>query len=228
MNGFLKFCVENILGGLKVKTNLTRGRTITIEEFNLVDDGERAVWSLKENAGVICKFDIVAEYTEDSALFSIETDTSGGTPQYYGFTSDNAVNIEMGGERQPDNILAFYHQYTCWIQPQMTDRFDHLGDRTQNFFAKFDSAHFHVLGLCGENFRCEFDRTGLHLSIGTTGIRDLKGPFEPCEQAADQQAYTVPFPDLSPGDSGNKKEGQAGHCSGKELPPARCGRIEQP
>ena len=34
-----------------------------------------------------------------------------------------------------------------------------------------------MLGLCGDNFRCEFDGTGLFLSIGTSGVRDLHGDF---------------------------------------------------
>lgn len=177
MNQLIRLTLDKLFGRLTAQANLTRHESIGVEEWVKTDEGDRVTFSLPEGGkGKLARFSITAEVVGQTVIFSLDSDTSGGTPAYYGFTSDNAVQISLGGE-DPDAILAFYHQYTCWIQPQTCTKYSELGFRTQNFLAKFGDAHCHVLGLCGDNFRCEFHGGAIHLSVGTTGIRDLRGTF---------------------------------------------------
>ena len=179
MNSFVKFCIENILDSLKLKLRYTRGVEYIAEGFVHTEEEDGSILFTLPDGGVgrVEKLCIRARYDESSVVFSIDTDTSRSTPAYVSHTSDNAVSFAVGGAVKPDAVKFFYHQYTCWMAHGSCNDFTGLGSRTQNFLARFGDQHYHVLGLCGDNFRCEFDGTGMHLSVGCTGIRDLHGDF---------------------------------------------------
>lgn len=179
MNSFVKFCVENILDSLKLRLRYTRGVEYGAEGFIPTEQEDGSILFTLPNGGVgkTEKLNIRARFDDTSVVFSIDTDTCRATPAYVSHTSDNAISFAMGGAVKPDAIKFFYHQYTCWMAHGSCNDFSGLGTRTQNFLAKFGDRHFHVLGLCGDNFRCEFDSSGMHLSVGCTGVRDLHGDF---------------------------------------------------
>ena len=185
MNHLISKVIDSIFGKITVSANFARGEHTEVTKWQKRDEGNRFTLSLPEGgSGRLAKLNITARAVGDTVIFSLDSDTHGSTPAYYGFTSDNALNIPLAGS-SPDEIRDFFHQYTCWIQPKTSGSFAELGRRTQNLIARYGDEHCHVLCLCGDNFRCELDGTGLHLSVGSTGIRDLRGDFLAVTFAAD-------------------------------------------
>ena len=111
MNGFVKFCIENILAGLKLKLRYTRGVEYDAEGFVPAEENDGSILFTLPDDGVgkVEKLRIRARYDDNSVVFSIETDTSRSTPSYVSHTSDNAVSFAMGGAVKPDDIKFFHH-----------------------------------------------------------------------------------------------------------------------
>lgn len=92
------------------------------------------------------------------------------------FPAENAVHIPLGPVA-PDAITANYHDLLWWMYPAFVSSFAELPKQTQSAFVKLGEKHIHLLPLTGENFRCELDGDGLHLSSGMPDLHALRGDF---------------------------------------------------
>ncbi len=184
MNDFLKFAVDNFMGGLSASIKYTRGYggggVKSIPSFDVTETETGAVFSA--NDGAFERFDVIAEVKGDSVLFSI--DIKQKLEPFTKFQPDNSVSFSIGGVT-PDAIRYYYHMYTCCIQPALCHSFEELGRRTHTALVKIGDEHYNILGLAGDVYRCDFDGEGYHISIGSTGYTRLKGPMLAITRAAD-------------------------------------------
>ena len=184
MNDFLKYVIDNFLGGLSADVRFTRGYgnggVNPIPEFNVEETDNGAVFT--PDIGGYKSFKVIAEVKGDSVLFSV--DIKHEFEPFSTFRAENAVNFSIGGAT-PDAIRYYYHRYTCCLEPALCHSFEELGRRTHTALVKIGDEHFNILGLAGDIYRCDFDGEGYHISIGSTGYTGVKGPILAITRADD-------------------------------------------
>lgn len=116
------------------------------------------------------RIEITARERGNTVVFSVNA--TSGEP----FPAEHAVNIPLGPAK-PDAITANYHDLLWWMYPSFTDSFAELPNQTQSAFVKLGDKHIHLLPLTGDNFRCELDGSGLHLTSGMPTLTELHGDF---------------------------------------------------
>lgn len=181
MNEFLSFIKDNILGGLSVSLNFGKFRSAAAEEFEFTENENGGVFSW--NVPGYDSFTLTVKVSDDSAIFYI--DTKHYHDSFNRFRLDNAVNFPIGGEVKAEAVRAYYHMYTCCLQPMACGCLEQLLRRTHTAVAKYGDVHVNILGLVGEDYRCDFDGEGVHISFTESGRQDLSGPFLVVSRADD-------------------------------------------
>ena len=185
MNDFLTYVIENFFDGLSASIRLTRGYGNTSEcpvpEFIAEVTENGAVFS--SDMSGYDSFNVIAEVKDESVLFSV--DIKRKTEPFAAWQPDNAVNFSIGGKTNPDAIRYYYHMFTCCLEPALCHSFEELGRRTHTALVKIGDAHYSILGLAGDIYRCDFDGSGYHISTGSTGYASIKGPILAITRAAD-------------------------------------------
>lgn len=182
MNDLLQFVLENLVGGFSGNIRFTRNRSASIRDFS-VEEQEGGKTVLSFSIPVYRYFRITAEQDANTVLFRIDCQHAAG--EYRSFQAENSVNFAIGGGMEPDAIRFYYHLYTMCLQPELCHSFGELGNRTHTAFVKFGDVHYHILGLAGDIFRCDFDGDGFHLSVYDSGYQSLHGAFLVVSRAAD-------------------------------------------
>jgi len=181
MNEFLSFIKENIFGGLSVNLNFAKLRSVSADSFGFTETASGGVFTAE--VGGYEKFTLTAEMHGDSVIFYL--DAVHHPNSYNRFTLDNAVNFSIGGALKADAVRAYHHLYTCCLQPITCDSLESLRRRTHTAIAKYGDTHVNILGICGEDYRCDFDGDGFHLTFSETGRQDVSGPILVISRADD-------------------------------------------
>ncbi len=181
MNEFLSFIKENILGGLAGSLRFTKNGSVKQISFDYEETENGGVFT--SDVGGYDSFRIIADAEGDSVLFSLEA--VHNRYNFDRFVGENSVNLSIGGSVKPDAIRAYYHMYTCCLQPAYYPDFESLGNRTHTALVKFGDTHYNILGICGEDYRCDFDGSGFHVSVFETGRQDICGPIFAVSRSSD-------------------------------------------
>lgn len=135
--------------------------------FEFVRDNLLSGLKVAERSG---RIGITARERGNTVVLSIDAQCEDG------FEAENAVNIPLGPAK-PDAITANYHDLLWWMYPAFVGSFADLPKQTQSAFVKLGDRHIHILPLTGDNFRCELDGDGLHLTSGMPSLKSLRGDF---------------------------------------------------
>lgn len=92
-----------------------------------------------------------------------------------GFPAEKALSFRLGPV-MPDAVLASRHDGPWWMYPQFDIDLSVLKPKTQSLLLQIGGLHYHLLPLCGGNFRAEFEAGSLYLSAGVD-TDTMRGAF---------------------------------------------------
>lgn len=139
-------------------------------------EGDEATLTYASGDEGFKRFIITAKERGNTVVFSLDARRSMSLGSYASFASADAVNIKLG-PIEPDAITANAHDTMWWMLPVFTDSFSSLPRQTQSAFVKVGDKHVHILPLTGDNFRCELDGNGLHITSDMLSLTSLTGDF---------------------------------------------------
>ncbi len=151
-----------------VKEHLLSNFAVTI--------GEQTIAAYTENEtpfGMVCDLGackITAKIGEDAIVLSLDAACDGG------FAPQDALTMELG-DLTPDAMLSSYHDSQFWMYPKFTTDYNALSPRTQSVIIKKGALNYHLLPLCGDNFRAEMSEGKLRITSGKSGLTRLTGDF---------------------------------------------------
>lgn len=76
-----------------------------------------------------------------------------------------------------DDVLTSWHDKRWWMIGGFPKADDDLEEQIQFMLLRRGETHYSCLMLCGDEFRAEADREGLHLRTGVDGLKRLSGMF---------------------------------------------------
>ncbi|MBR5632803.1 MAG: alpha-galactosidase [Clostridia bacterium] len=188
MNSFKKYIKDTYLDDLTLKLNMTKGRVVTLSEYELVEEGDKFVLNFVcEPKAHLDHFKLEVRFAGTTAIFSIDGAVENEILSVWSFNAEKSVSCDFTRNIKPDTILGIKHPYLSpfWTYPTFNKSFDELDIETQNLIIREGERHIHILPLCSGNFRCEFDSEGMHVTPGTAGVRQLKGDVLALTVAAD-------------------------------------------
>jgi len=171
MIGFFEEVREKLLGGLKVKIGETE-----LKSENAVGNESGAVCDYAGANGA--SVTVRAKVGDGSLVLYLDAECPDG------FAPKDAITVELGGI-SPDALMGSYHSSECWMYPSFVKDFSELKPKTQSLFIRYGDIHYHMLPLCGDNFRCELDSGKLTISSGKSGLTSLTGEFLAAAKADD-------------------------------------------
>ena len=164
----MKNLYEQITRNLLSSLALTQGGKTYAEHIQTVTGrGARCEYRTDED-GVRIALDV--HFTSDAVLFYLDASCEEG------FAGEHALSFALG-PMMPDAMLASRHDGPWWMYPTFGTDFGELAPKTQSLLIEKGCLHYHLLPLCGGNFRAEFEGGHLYLSSGMDGIRELRGAF---------------------------------------------------
>ncbi len=178
MDNFKKYVIDTYLKDITLKLNLTKGRVITLDDFE-TEEAENSV-KLKFFYSPKAHLDhayVTARFENDTVIIAFDIAVENEILSVWSFSAEKAVSVDFTRNIKPDAVLGSMHPYlsSWWTFPTFTSTFKELDIETQNLLIREGDRHIHILPLCSGNFRCEFDGDGMHVSPGTSGIRQLVG-----------------------------------------------------
>ena len=145
------------------------------------------VCDVEANAdGIICRYaacggvkmNITARLGEGSVVLYLEAECESG------FAPQSAITMDLG-PMKPDALLGSHHDGPWWMYPAFVSDYSELLPKTQSLFIKKGNTSYHLLPLCGDNFRCEFEAGKLRISSDKSGLTRLSGEFLAITEDAD-------------------------------------------
>lgn len=179
MKNFLNFATEKILSSLRAQINWTAFATTSypVRSENETENGV-TYNLLSKPLSHINKLEISARQHKNTIVFSIEMERGPGLVCVRAIRPENGLEINLCKDLQVDKILAFTNvDDPWWTMPKFVSTVDEIPFRTQNLVMQIEDKHYHLLPLCGENFRCEIGNGIVYLSPGCSGRQFLKGDF---------------------------------------------------
>lgn len=173
MKTLYRFAKTNLFRDLYLTVRLRDGSCVSFPPVSEKPDGDSVV--LRYDASWFRDLTVRADFGTDCILFSICADLrddDGIAP----FAPNRAVSITLGG-RQPDRMLAYDHENPWWTMPYFPAAFAELHGGSQQLLCEIAGLHYHMLPLCGTDFRCEAEAGILTLTSGMPGLKQLRGPF---------------------------------------------------
>ena len=168
---------DHLLSSMALTLNGENGRTETLavlrEERN--GDGVRLVYE-----GALGGAEIDAVIGEKTVTFFLHAHVQADAA----FTPGDAVTMRLG-DMEPEAMLGSFHDKLWWMMPSYPKTFADILSRTQSLFVKNGETHYHILPLCGDNFRCELQEGLMRLSSDMEGLRELSGAFLSVSAAED-------------------------------------------
>lgn len=113
---------------------------------------------------------------EDTVIFRLDARIRFDFFGACNLSPENAFQIPFG-DFTPDAMLDSFHAGPWWMYPCFAQTTEDLRPRSQNLLIRQQDRHYFFLPLCGDNFRCEINRSGLHLISDTSGLYELHGDF---------------------------------------------------
>jgi len=162
---------KSLLGGLVMKIGETE---LSPSRFIEDADGITGCYDITDGVSLT----VSAKIGEDTAVFYLDAKCEAG------FAPKNAITAELGGIK-PDALLGSHHNHECFLYPTFINDYSELKPKTQSLFVKVGDSHYHMLPLCGDNFRCEFEEGKLRISSGKSGLTSLTGEFLAVAKADD-------------------------------------------
>ncbi len=197
MNGLLEFIRDNILGGFEISLDYNKCKSELCTDYSVKECGNTVELSYDlEEMRYARRLKLLARCMDDTVIFYLDSEAELSIHGLLSYKPENALNMKLGGGIKPDCLLGSAHyQGMWWMFPTFAENYEELAPLTQSLLAKYSDRHYHILPLCGENFRCELDGSGLHINTGMSGVRSLKGAFLAVSAADDPytavcQAYT--------------------------------------
>lgn len=173
---FFNFIREKLLGNFKTVILEARERKVELSEFECVET-KSGISCRFSPVGNVKKLNIDAVISKNSVLFSIDAEIERVFGVAASFIPEKTLNMTLGNGIKPDAILSNYHASPCWMYPTFHNSFETLKPESQFLLIKCGDLHYHMMPLCGDNFRCEFDSEGLHLTTGMAGMYSFHGSF---------------------------------------------------
>jgi len=175
----LKFITEKILSSLKAQINWTSFVTTSYPVRSETETENGIVYNLLPRPlNHITKLEITARYYKNTVVFSIEMQRGKDLISVRSFRAENGLEIKLCQDLKPDKILSFSNlDDPFWVIPKFISSVDEIEYKTQNLVMQIEDKHYHLLPLCGEDFRCELGSGIVYLSPGCSGRQFLKGDF---------------------------------------------------
>ena len=155
---------NSVLGGFSVTACDTQ-----LTEYTETASGDTIVCNFTP-AGSVKKLTLTAKLGVDTAVMYIDAECADG------FAPKDAITMNLG-DMKPDALLGSHHDCEWWMYPTFMSDFSELTPKTQSLFIKSGDVSYHLLPLCGDNFRCEFEAGKLRISSGKSGLTKLHGEF---------------------------------------------------
>ncbi len=164
----MKNLYERITADLLSSLALTLGEKTYTEHIQTVTErGARCEYQTGDDAARIA---LDVHFTPDAVIFYLDAEYAGG------FSGEKALSFVLG-PMKPDAMLASRHDGPWWMYPTFDTDFTALAPKTQSLLIEKGVLHYHLLPLCGGNFRAEFEAGRLYLSSGMDGICKMQGAF---------------------------------------------------
>ncbi len=113
---------------------------------------------------------IEAKYDDGSVLFSACVKATAP------LAAKNAVSLPVSVDFA-DGVLESWHEYTHWMGMHFAKNTSELQNGIQNLLLQKGGLHYSITTLCGDPFKGEIDRYGVHLTVGCAGATTLQGPI---------------------------------------------------
>ena len=120
---------------------------------------------------------VTARISNDAVILSLDVAIEDDIIMLTTFMPERALSFELSDSVCPEAILGNRHLGPWWMFPEFTDSFKGLTSQTQSFVMKREGLHYHVMSLCGDNFRCECECGSMDISSGMSGLVHIKGDF---------------------------------------------------
>ena len=191
MDNFRQYVLDTYLKGLSLKLCLTKGRVITLSDYETKESDEgftlKFFYTPKDHLDHAL---LNVRLIGDTAVFSLDLAVENEILSVWSFNAEKAVTVDFTRNLKPDAVLGSMHPYLSawWTFPTFTGSFKDLSIETQNLLVREGERHVHILPLCNGNFRCEFDGDGMHVTPGTSGVRQLRGDLLALSVAGDPYA----------------------------------------
>jgi len=186
MQKFFARVLASLLGGGEAALRTVRGGETSL-----------AIAETKEtSAGVVCRYapsprvaslTVTARGEADAIVLRVDAVLQYDNGRPGAFAPENALSLPLG-PAEPEAMLASRHDGPWWMYPEFPDGFAALPARTQSLLVRLGGRYLHLLPLCGDNFRCELDGAGLHLTSDTSGLYALHGDFLAVAEAGEPTA----------------------------------------
>jgi len=179
MNELISFAKETLLSSLDLTVNKTSFITEQYSVIGTADDGDSVTFCYtSDNEEFKNRLNITARAEKNTVVFSVDmyTDISD-ICALFTLVPEKCAVIPLCREADADDILASTHAGAWWMFPHFLKSVKDIKPLTQNLVMRMGEKHYHLLPLCGDNFRCEFGPGELYLSTGTSGLQSIKGDF---------------------------------------------------
>jgi len=176
MRKLYDFAKEHLLSHFVLTTNLTRQRSGVLREYTeeFRDDGVSVVF---QKGYKYKSLSIDARFGESGIVFSLHAKLDYANRIFESFSHEGGITLDLG-DMEPDRILgSCCKDAAFWTHPQFTDSFAKLNPHTQSLLLQKGAFHYHLLPLCGDNFRCEIEAGKLRITSDMCGLYELTGDF---------------------------------------------------
>ncbi len=175
MNDLLSFLRESLLSNFAFTINLARNRGGATSGFTESSTDSETLFDIAPCEGVD-RFVVSVKKLGNTLLFHLDAEIVYQRGVVSGFTPECAISLPLGSIT-PDAILASQHYGIWWMQPQFAKAFSELNYRIQSLLMRIGEKHYHVMMLCGDNFRCEINNGALTFTSNASGQHTMKGDF---------------------------------------------------
>ncbi|MCQ2433052.1 MAG: alpha-galactosidase [Clostridia bacterium] len=175
-----------------IKNHLLSGMVLTFRRVHDVVNTLSAYTEEEKGDGVRMVYE-----TQNSASAGIDVKNSGGTVMFSidapivrgwgtssAFLPEKAVSLTLG-DMQPEALVCNYHDNPWWMLPSHGNTFAEIPAKTQGLLILHGGKHYHILPLCGDNFRCEIEGDTVSLTSDTSALQRLSGAFLAVTEADD-------------------------------------------
>lgn len=166
------------LTDIRFEGTLTRGTVVSYRPLRLTcnEQGDTVITYDTENSFGTLKVTL----SQDGEAMRLRADafTDADAQEYCTFAADNSLMMQFAYPSSPEGVMSLGLQPNIWWQnvcfetdPSALPRY------TQSLHLMESGVHYHVLPLCCDDFRAEFEGDRLRMSIGCGGHGSVSGVF---------------------------------------------------
>ncbi|MCQ2432895.1 MAG: alpha-galactosidase, partial [Clostridia bacterium] len=165
----------HLLSGMTLTFNRVHGGVDTLASYK-EEDIENGIRMTYEPVGGNASAVIEAKFVDDAVIFYIDAVIPRANGYSSAFAPENAVTMTLG-DMQPDALLGSHHDCPWWMLPSHPATFADIKMRTQSLLVRSGAVSYHMLPLCGDNFRCEMEKGVMALTSDAPALQKLTGAF---------------------------------------------------